>query len=44
MSGGETVIRGPGSRWVNPKGMKADLYNNGSEPHVQHVWSLIHSK
>ncbi len=42
--GGTTVIRGPGSRWVCPLGLKVSLYNNGSEPHVHHIWQLIPSK
>jgi quercetin dioxygenase-like cupin family protein len=44
VAGGTTVVRGPGSRWVCPLGIKLSLYNNGSEPHVHHIWALIPSK
>ncbi|MFQ5915236.1 MAG: cupin domain-containing protein [Nitrospinota bacterium] len=44
VSGGKTVIHGAGSTWVSPKGTKVSIYNNGSEPHVHHIWRLVPSK
>ena len=44
VSDGKTVVRGPGSRWINRPGMTFSLYDNDTVTHIQHVWQLILAK